>query len=379
MFFAILGTAQWSLSIISDIPTPPSPVPQCVKNAVANLDPLYDRYGNSHYLIGYSLYGSYSRYSYRTDYPDCTEALVSENPKFDFQADYAAIREDSEKISNAQSRIDSLRSDISTAEYRKNSSRTNYRDSLSEKTAGESGNGLYDPDKERSNIRSADLEIDGYKAEITKFEQEIANIRNLRAPDLTLIKDRIANAERAYATAANVYSLAIALLHLLFSGLVFFVLYRLYVQWKTKNSPHTIIASVATFAYGLILLQVLFVFLWSVIPHRLAKLLMELLSLFAPLMFLVQFLWPVVIVGVFGFLVYRIQKRLYSPQNRLKRFLSSEQCPNCGNSVDVSKPFCPLCAHEIQIRCPSCHELTVKGMPHCSGCGIALEKDGPAE
>lgn len=373
MFFAVLGTAQWSLSIISGIPTPPSPIPQCVKNAVSNLDPNYDQYAESYYRIGYEFYGTDRRYSYSQEYPDCGESLVSENPKFDFRADYASIKGDSEKVTNVQTRISELNSSVSQAEYRKNSSRTDYRDSLSEKTAGESKNGLYDPAKGRTDILAADAEIAGYRAEIARLEKEISDVRAQRAPDLTLVKDRIANADRAYATASNFHSLAVAALHLFFSGLVFFVLYRLYVQWKSANSPHTVIASVATFAYGLVLLQVLLVFLWCVIPHRLAKLLIELLQTFEPLLFLVQFLWPVLIVGVFGFLIYRIQKRLYSPQNRLKRFLSSKQCPNCGNAVDVSRPFCPLCAHEIQIRCPACKELTVKGMPHCSGCGKRLE------
>ncbi len=152
----------------------------------------------------------------------------------------------------------------------------------------------------------------------------------------------------------------IALLSLAFSGLVFAVLYKMYVRRKLENSPHTIIFSVATFAYGLVLLQVLLLFLWDILPHTFLEWLLGIISLFTPLLFLVQFLWPVIIVAVFGFLVYRIQKRLYSPQNIIKRFVTDKKCPNCGNAVDMTKPFCPLCAHEIHIHCPHCHELTMK-------------------
>jgi predicted amidophosphoribosyltransferase len=90
------------------------------------------------------------------------------------------------------------------------------------------------------------------------------------------------------------------------------------------------------------------------------------------LVYLVQFLWPLFIVAIFWFLVYRIQKRLYSPSNILKRFLSDKGCPSCWNSVDFTKPFCPICSHEIQNHCPKCNELTIKWMPYCSSCGSKI-------
>ncbi|MBX9808802.1 zinc ribbon domain-containing protein, partial [Candidatus Gracilibacteria bacterium] len=154
--------------------------------------------------------------------------------------------------------------------------------------------------------------------------------------------------------------------------ITFWLLYRFYVRYKLQNSPHTIIFSVATFAYGLILLQLLLFFLWDIIPHTILEYLLGWISIFTPLLFLVQFLWPVIVIGVFGFLVYRIQKRLYSPENILKRFVTDKSCPHCGNAVDMTKPFCPLCSHEIHIHCPHCNELTMKGMPYCSHCGKDL-------
>lgn len=154
--------------------------------------------------------------------------------------------------------------------------------------------------------------------------------------------------------------MTIAILSLIFSGSVFIIFYRLYVRRKIENSPHTIIFSVATFAYGLVLLQILFLFLWKIIPHTFLEWLLGWISVFTPLLYLVQFLWPVIIVAIFGYLVYRIQKRLYSSQNVLKRFVMDKKCPSCGNAVDMLKPFCPLCAHEIHAHCGECHELTMK-------------------
>jgi hypothetical protein len=100
----------------------------------------------------------------------------------------------------------------------------------------------------------------------------------------------------------------------------------------------------------------------------------ELFDLFTPLLYVVQFLWPILIVAVFWFMVYKIQKRLYAPKNVLKRFIKDKKCPNCWNWVDFTKPFCPLCSHEIQNKCNNCGILNVKWMPYCSSCWIKQEK-----
>jgi predicted RNA-binding Zn-ribbon protein involved in translation (DUF1610 family) len=97
-------------------------------------------------------------------------------------------------------------------------------------------------------------------------------------------------------------------------------------------------------------------------------------EIFTPLVYLVLFVWPAIIIGLFGYAVFKIQKRLYSPENILKRFITDKKCPSCDNAVDFTKPFCPLCAHEIQIHCQHCHELSLKGMPYCSNCGGKLPK-----
>ncbi len=188
-----------------------------------------------------------------------------------------------------------------------------------------------------------------------------------------MLKGKRDMADALYRSAYLKYRLIIAVLSFIFGLLVFGILYRFYVRQKLLNSPQTIIFSVATFAYGLVVIQIALLFLWDIIPHKFLELLLGWISIFTPLLFLVQFLWPVLIIAIFGFLVYRIQKRLYSPENILKRFVTDKKCPNCGNSVDMAKPFCPLCSHEIHIHCPHCHELTLKGMPYCSNCGGKLQ------
>ncbi len=352
MFFAIMSSAEWSLSIIQNIPKIPTNIPYCVNNMVQVMDTKNE--------ISYNSYSSYE---------DCT--LVSENPQFDFTRTYNTLLPWFKEIQDRETNISELESNKRDIEYKRSDSQSNYNTSLTEKIAWETDT-AYNSQNERSNLRSFDTQIQSLQTSIEAEKKAIWVIKQQYASWVHELKNQLEQAQDAYQTAYLQYRLIIAVLSFIFAILVFVLIYRLYVRQKLKNSPHTIIFSVATFAYWLIIIQIAGEFLWDIIPHKFLELLLGWISLFTPLLFLVQFLWPIFIIAIFGFLVYRIQKRLYSPMNILKRFIADKKCPNCGNAVDITKPYCPLCSHEIQISCPHCHVLTMKGMPHCSNCGKDL-------
>lgn len=235
---------------------------------------------------------------------------------------------------------------------------------------------MYNTQEIQNGIKNTRSEIATTETQIGELKNQIVAIKSQYGREIEAFREKITIAESDYRNAYLLYKFYIAILSFLFALIVFVVLYKMYVRQKIKNSPHTIIFSVATFAYGLVLLQISLLFIWDTIPHRLLEWIGNLFAIFTPLVYLVQFLWPIFIIAIFGYAVFRIQKRLYSPQNILKRFITDKKCPGCGNGVDFMKPFCPLCSYEIQIHCPSCHELTLKGMPYCSSCGHTLpEKD----
>jgi len=280
-----------------------------------------------------------------------------------------------DEVKQAQENVSKKTLEKSQSQYRQDTAQNDYNTSLYEKTA-EMGTGIYNSQNLQKDIKDTRAEIDQIQAQIDAENARISKIQDDVAPQVAALIAKYQEASRAYSSAFLFYRLFYAFLSLFYALSVFLVLYRMYVRNKIKNSPATIIFSVATFAYGLIVLQIGFWFLWDILPHKLVRLVVEFLSSFTPLLYLVQFVWPFLIVGFFGFLVFRIQKRLYAPSNVLKRFVSDRKCPNCGNAVDTTKPFCPLCSHEIQIHCPHCQALTVKGMPYCSSCGEKIEESG---
>lgn len=348
MFWAIMTSAQWTLSIIEEIPTVPTNSPYCIHNIINT----FDGKNNSDYY-------SYSYYN------DCN--LTSTNPEFDFTLEYNKLMVPYNQINNYKKELQSLESQKNDLEYRQRNSQRDYDTSLTEKIANEN-NGIYDKSNIQNSIVDTRTEIAWVVAQIANVTDSIRQVQTQYKTDIDNLITKVNKVEDDYKTAYLLYRLYVAILSFIFAIIVFFVLYKLYVKQKIKNSPHTIIFSVATFAYGLILLQISALFIWDIIPHRLLVFIQKLFSLFTPLIYLVQFLWPLLIVAIFWFLVYKIQKRLYSPNNILKRFIADEKCPNCWNSVDITKPFCPICSHEIQIHCPNCKALTIKWMPYCSSC-----------
>ena len=359
MFAAILMSAQWTLYIIREIPDQPKAIPTCISSLLSVFE-----VGSSNY----SFYENQNSYAYN-GYNTCD--LVSNNPKYDFTNSYNSLLGSAQEINSYGEQLRNLENENSNLLRQKRDAQDDYNTALTEKIAREE-NGAIDKNEVKETLQNSKSQLESVEASIASVRAQIESIRTTHASQVEELKAQYKQAGELYHTAYLTYKLIVAILSLLFAVIVFSFLYRIYIVQKIKNSPHAIIFSVATFAYGLVLIQIVGMFLWDIIPHKIFALLAELFAVFTPLLYLVQFLWPVLIIVVFGYLVFRIQKRLYSPQNVLKRFISDKKCPKCGNGVDFTKPYCPLCSHEIQIHCPHCHELTLKGMPYCSSCGGKL-------
>lgn len=232
---------------------------------------------------------------------------------------------------------------------------------------------VYQIPENASSVRESETFLRPLRIELARYDAQIASIRNGVASSVQRFQAQITALEKAYNKAMRWWELTVDLLSLLFVLLVFGVLYNFYSRFKKTNSPHTVIFTVATFAYGILLLQVVLVGIWDIVPHVFVEELLNFLRGFSPLLYLLQFFIPLILVTFFGWLVYRIQKRLFSRENILKRIVADCHCPHCHNTIDIKKTFCPLCAYQVQTECNSCHIMTIKGMPFCSNCGKPIE------
>ena len=84
----------------------------------------------------------------------------------------------------------------------------------------------------------------------------------------------------------------------------------------------------------------------------------------------------VIILNVFGLLIYLIirpQKTLlekYQEDIEQKALINEEEvCPHCARSLPLNFQFCPSCGIEVRQHCEKCHKLVSKNWSICPYCG----------
>lgn len=353
MFFAIISTSQWTINIIQDIPDKPQDLPFCIERMINTFE-------NKNYWNYYSNNLECSNYE-----------LISSKPKYDFTSEYDKLINDYKNITELKQELNDLERKKENIENNISNTNKNYDTSLTEDIANED-NKIYDKWSIQYKLQELYDDLEKNKNLINDKENQITNLIDKNSVVISKLRGKIERVEKEYDKAYLVYRIYIAILSFIFSIIIFLIVYKLYSKLKKENSPYSIIFSVASFAYGFILLQVILLFLWDIIPHRIFEYIVDFLTAFKPIIYLLQFIWPVFIIWIFWFIVYKIQKRLYSKENIIKRFVADKKCPNCWNHVDIKKPYCALCSYEIQITCPHCKKYTVQWMPFCSNCWNSL-------
>lgn len=118
MFFAIMGTAQWSLSIIKDIPDRPTETPYCVTEM----------------LSAFGEQESYNNDYYQYRYDNC-DLISHSNPVYDYTAVYAPLLPKYNLIVSYRKQLSDLQSDYDAFQSKYRNSQRDYNTSLLEDIA----------------------------------------------------------------------------------------------------------------------------------------------------------------------------------------------------------------------------------------------------
>jgi hypothetical protein len=176
-------------------------------------------------------------------------------------------------------------------------------------------------------------------------------------------------AKELYLSAYNWYRIKVFLLSLLFVLPLFLYALRRYFSWKREDSPYTIIVGALLGAFSVLLLQVVGMFLYEIIPRRIIQLLIEFFTQFAFLRYVLYYGSVLLVIVLFGGIVYYIQKTVFSREAVALRSLKDRKCPICSFSIDLSMKHCPKCGHRLQSECASCHGMRFEDLPVCHQCG----------
>ncbi|MDP1884220.1 MAG: hypothetical protein Q8L10_02525 [Candidatus Moranbacteria bacterium] len=341
----VIGVGETIFSDLAGIPERPVAPSSCVLSSVRNLESL-------------------------TKYSTCQDRGVPFNDidkKFGLDEKYNGIKPQLQEIASLNASIGSNNSEVRKLENDIQRLNRDYDLSLQEKMAGEKA--IADKEDIKNEITSA-------KAKIGILQAEIRSLESKKGPLISQIRPSVQSIERSHQEAKDyflgkaawfrfkVFLLTLVFILPFFAFSVFF-----YFKLKRKNSPYTIIFTATTTAFSILFLQVVGVFLYDILPKewlgRIFKFFME-----APfLRYVIYYGSVILVIGIFGGIVYYIQKKVFSPAKVAIRRLKDKKCPGCSFSLDSQHAFCPNCGLRLKEKCQHCGELRIKYLPHCPNCG----------
>lgn len=272
------------------------------------------------------------------------------------------------KYYGLQDPIDRIENELNTLRPERTLKQESYDTSLQERQAGIS--------KPLSDPRQTGDSLKADTATVMKLESERKSLLSERSAVLDTIRltaggfePKRQKAKELYLSDYNWYRVKVFLLSLLFVLPFFLFSLKRYLAWKREDSPYTIIVGALLGAFSILLLQVVGMFLYEIIPRRIIELLIDFFTQFAFLRYVLYYGSVIVVIALFGGIVYYIQKNVFSREAVARRALKDRKCPICTFSIDLSMQYCPECGHGLQQECPSCHGLRFADLPVCHQCG----------
>jgi len=272
------------------------------------------------------------------------------------------------QIENLQSQINSQENILSNLSRQKTEILDEYQTALIEEMATPNdavldsqtlGTGYT---SQKQNINQVKAEINQLEIKKIKIEQELANLANSYLPSFK-------KAESEYQFELKKYEFIVFIVSLILISPVFYFVWVRYNQAKLRRSEYTLIWGGAVATFGIILAQILLVFVYEILPRGILE---ALFAFFAAFEFLwtILFYFSFILVPLFfGSLIYLIQKKLYNKQAVLMRTLKSGHCPGCSLKISPDMNNCPICGYKIKTQCQTCNHMTLSGGKFCSVCG----------
>ena len=345
MVIFVIGVGETIFSDLNKIPEIPTPPSYCIS-------PFKD-----------SSYLEYLKYVSHEESCFFTEI----DQKFSLDSQYNNISSELNQIVSLNKQISDNESSISTEEWEINRLNQDYDLSLQEKMADE------EAIMDRSDIKSS---ITQKRVEISDLNQQNSSLENERDEIITQINPQISTliksydeAEEYYQNKSAWYRFKVFLLTLAFVLPFFALSVYLYLRLKRKNSPYTIILTAATTAFSILFLQVIGVFLYDILPKewlgRIFKFFLEVPFL----RYVIYYGSVILVVGIFGGIVYYIQKKVFDPTKVAIRRLKDKKCPGCSFVLDSHYNFCPDCGLQLKEKCEYCGNSKIRYLSHCPNCG----------
>lgn len=311
---------------------------------------------------------NYSSYRYNYGYNDGVTPTFNElDREYSLDVLYRNIEPTVNEIQKIDEEINNLNSQLSQNQYQITSQEQQYNLGLQEKIANEQV--LYNREAIQANITA----LRALNEEIQRKLGDLETSRNKKKESISTniaeLKVQYLKAEDAYRYNLVVYKMKIFLLQLLFVLPFFAISTRYYFRLKKNNSPYTIIATAVMGSSAILFFQIVIVLLYEVIPHEWIQKIWNLFTSIPLFRYILYYGSVLLVVAVFGGLVYLIQKRMFNSKIVAIRRLKNNKCPNCEFSIHKTEDFCPKCGTTLKEKCNACGNKRICNLAFCPTCG----------
>jgi hypothetical protein len=264
--------------------------------------------------------------------------------------------------------LSSLQAQISDLKYNRTSTLNDYSMSLLESIAKK--NGILNSESLQSSIKTQDdllSKLNSTADDLTaKLSQVTVRVQNQVLNKKGMFKS-IAD---SYVHDMNVYELERFVLSLLFVVPLFYFVWKKYNKLKNARSEYTVIWGGMVAIVGLILAQVMLVFVYEILPKELLQKIFAFFAGFAFFFTILYYLAFILVPLFFGGLIYLIQKKYYNKKAVTARAFKANKCPTCSMSVAPHMIFCPTCGTTLKDKCASCGSFSPTSGVFCEVCGV---------
>lgn len=287
--------------------------------------------------------------------------------KFGLDSQYNSILPKISQIASLNKQIYTNEREINARENEIYALNRDYDLSLQEKMANEQA--IMDKSNIKTSITLKRNEINNFNQQNLSLEKQRDKIIDQINPQISALIKSYDKAQEYYRNKSAYYEFKVFLLKLLFVFPFFFLSIYFYLKLKRRNSPYTIILTAITGASSILFLQVILMFLYEILPKEWLVRIFEFFMEVPFLRYIIYYGSVVLVIALFGGLVYFIQKKVFNPAKVAIRRLKDNKCPGCSFTLNPDHNFCPKCGQQIKEKCDSCGNLKIHYLAHCPYCG----------
>jgi hypothetical protein len=343
MVIFVIGVGETIFSDLKKIPERPTSPSRCISSSIANLENL-----------DYSNCPSYNGYN-------------EVDKKFGLDTKFNNIKPELQKIFSLNENINSNEREIRNLENSIQRLNKDYDLSLQEKMADE--NTIMDKSGIKYQITNSRSQINSLNSHNTSLKNQRNSVISQITSSVKSLEQSYNEANEHYLTTSAWYKFKIFLLTLVFVLPFFILSIYFYLRLKRKDSPYTIILTALATAFSILFLQVIGVFLYDILPKEWLSRIFKFFLDVPFLRYIIYYGSVFLVIGLFGGIVYYIQKKVFDPAKVAVRRLKDKKCPRCSFILDSDHNFCPNCGLQLKEKCGNCGNPKIRYLAHCPNCG----------